>query len=267
MGEKVICRWSMANPPETGLEHYQLLHLLIDDGQSMVLVPAEVERINDAFIEMRLPEKSFCVGERQARRYVCKDITAELRQNGFTAQGSLIDFNAFGFRVRVKPESGSFFHWFNPELIAALHLRERRKISGIFSGPCRCLRQEEGSKEREIVLVPAERSRSRFRKSAMRNPRQRLIPQPVVTAYHPVLGREIEFEVFDISNGGLSVYQKSDEAVLFSGLMIPELNITFAGELQLQCKAQVVYCSKPTERGTRCGLAILDMDMHGYSRL
>ncbi|MBE9571952.1 MAG: hypothetical protein IMF11_15085, partial [Proteobacteria bacterium] len=84
---------------------------------------------------------------------------------------------------------------------------------------------------------------------------------------HPLLNTRVQFEISDISTSGFSVYEKADEAVLLFGMIIPELVIDFAGVSRLECTAQVIYRLNEKEKGIRCALAILDMDIKTYSRL
>jgi len=80
-----------------------------------------------------LPEEGYALGQRQARRYACRGVKAELIQNGFHAEGELMDFSPVGFRIRVRPDPSCSFHWFNTEDAAVIHLRSESKI--LFSGP------------------------------------------------------------------------------------------------------------------------------------
>ncbi len=170
-----------------------------------------------------------------------------------------------GFRIRVKPERPCSFQWFNSNELATVHLRNEQQI--LFSGSCECIRQRGGLREREIVLTPSGEGISRFKKSKVRNPRQQLQPSPIVIFNHPLLKTRVQFEVSDISTSGFSVYEKADEAMLLFGMIIPELVIDFAGISRLKCSAQVIYRRNEKEKGIRCALAILDMDIKTYTRL
>ncbi|RLB20693.1 MAG: pilus assembly protein PilZ, partial [Deltaproteobacteria bacterium] len=84
---------------------------------------------------------------------------------------------------------------------------------------------------------------------------------------HPFLKKRIQLEVSDLSTSGFSAYEKVDEGILMLGMIIPELMIDFAGALQIKCAAQVIYRLEEKEKGIRCGLAILEMDINTYNRL
>jgi len=267
LGEKLTCRWSEEYPSELDLGSYQFMHLIIDDGQSMILVPGLLEEMNKKAITVRLPDISYATGQRSMRRYICRDIDVELIQGPFTAKGQLLDFNSNGFRTKVRSESYCSFHWFNPDAPVTVALRQNNKI--LFSGACRCIRQQGGHELREIVLEPTQKRIDLFKKRLIRNPRQRLTPSPTVIFNHPFLNKQIQREVLNISTSGFSLYEKGDESVLLPGMIIPELTIDFAGSLKMRCTAQVIYCSKNKgkENEICCGLSILDMDIETYTRL
>jgi hypothetical protein len=63
------------------------------------------------YFTIHLPENGYVLGQRRARRYLCKDIKVEVVQNGFYAQGRLVDFSALAFSVEVSPEEVGSFRW------------------------------------------------------------------------------------------------------------------------------------------------------------
>ncbi|MDY7036102.1 MAG: hypothetical protein SV375_08085, partial [Thermodesulfobacteriota bacterium] len=60
---------------------------------------------------------------------------------------------------------------------------------------------------------------------------------------------------------------ESNDGVLMTGMVIPELSINFAGASRMKCSAQVIYRMEEKEKGVHCGLAILDMDINAYTHL
>jgi len=260
-----MCHFLDENVSDLKLKNYQFLHLVIDDGRSMILVPAILHEMSGNNLTIQLPDASYAVGQRQVRRYTCHDVVVELIQSGFLARGELLDFSPIGFRVKVRAESSSTFNWFNSEALVVIHLRDDKQI--FFSGLCRFIRQQGGLHDKEIVLIPTDEKIKRFKKRQTRNPRQHLVPSPTIIFSHPFLKKKIQLEVSDISTSGFSVYEKVDEGILMLGMIIPELIIDFAGALQIECAAQVIYRLEEKEKEIRCGLAILEMDITTYNRL
>ncbi|MGD2126225.1 MAG: hypothetical protein PVG99_09110 [Desulfobacteraceae bacterium] len=265
LGGKLTCHWADNELSSLELEKIQLRDLIIDDGRSLIMVPALVKEMNRDFLKVQIPETSYAVGERQAKRYACQDVTAELIQSGFQATGELLDFSPVGFRIRVKPEPHCSFRWFNSDERASIHIRRENQI--LFSGRCRCIRQQSYAMGREIVLAPLDGQIKRFKKKQIRNMRQQLAPSPSIVFDHPFLKKKMQREIYDISPSGFSVYEEAEQRVLLPGMIIPELTINFAGVLKMNCSAQVIYCSEIEGNGIRCGLAILDMNIDSYSRL
>jgi hypothetical protein len=264
-GNKLTCRLLDKDTLDLKMRDYQFLHLIIDDGRSMILVPATLEERSENSLSIQLPDASYTVGQRQVRRYSSHGVVAELIQSGFLARGVLLDFSPIGFRIRVRPDSPSSFHWFNPEALVVIHLRENKQL--FFSGICRCIRQQSGFQDREIVMIPTDEKVERFKKRQARNPRQHLVPSPTIIFHHPFLKRRVQLEVSDISTSGFSIYEKFDEGILMLGMIIPELIIDFASAFQIKCAAQVIYRLEEENKEIRCGFAILEMDLDTYSHL
>ena len=265
LGGNLACRLSNKNLSGLDLNSYHLVHLVIDDGRSMILVPAEFQEIHKNRVMIQLPQISYAVGQRQTRRYACHDVDAEIMQSGFVAQGKLLDFSPRAFRITVRPVSFCTFHWFDPDAFVIVHLRRNKHI--LFSGLCKCIRQQDGFLNREIVLTHADTKINQFKKRRIRNPRQRLVPPPTISFDHPFLNKHVQFEVTGISTSGFSVYESADDGILMRGMVIPELMINFAGATSIPCVAQVIYRLEEKGGSIRCGLAILDMDITSYSRL
>jgi len=87
LGGKLTCRLSNKNLSGLDLKSYHLMHIVIDDGRSMILVPAVFQEIHRNRVTIRLPQISYAVGQRQTRRYTCHDVAVEMIQSGFVAQG------------------------------------------------------------------------------------------------------------------------------------------------------------------------------------
>ncbi len=246
------------------LENYRLTHLIIDDGRIMIVVPVELQEVNRNIFSIQIPTQGYITGRRKARRYACKDIIVEMIQNGFRVRGDLLDFNPYGFRIKVHPESTASFHWFNSDASVIIQLQNHHQI--FFSGTCQYIRQTGKLRNREIVLAPLDETINRFKKKRSRNLRQTLVPPPTLFFEHPLLRKNAQFEVYNISPSGLAIHENTNEQLLLPGMIIPSLVLRLTGGLEIRCNAQVIYCMKE-EKGIRCGLALLDMDVNAYSRL
>ncbi|MEW6665579.1 MAG: PilZ domain-containing protein [Thermodesulfobacteriota bacterium] len=265
-GATLFCAWENSFRADLSQTNYLFLHLVIDDGRSMILVPGDAEEVDARGIRIRLPETSYAVGQRSARRYPCRNVDADLIQSGFLAKGRLMDFSPMGFKLKLRPDPSCSFRWFNSGEPFTIHLSHEEKM--LFAGTCNCVRSGGGDLEHEVVATPEAGVVRRFKKKQIRNTRQRLLPSPTLTFLHPFLGKKVQMEVQNISTSGFSVYERGEERLLVPGMIIPEMTVNFAGALRIQCAAQVIYLI-PDEsgEGVRYGLAVLDMDIEAYSRL
>jgi hypothetical protein len=187
IGKTVTCHWENKDFGGLDLDVLEFKYLIVDDGRSLIMVPAVLKEINRECVVLELPEEGYALGQRQARRYSCRDVKAELIQNGFHAEGDLMDFSPLGFRINVHPDPSCSFRWFNTEDTAVIHLTSEGKI--LFSGACRMIRQSGQSAEKEMVFAPLNGEIRRFRKKRIRNVRQKLAPAPSLSFFHPLLGK------------------------------------------------------------------------------
>jgi hypothetical protein len=227
-------------------------------------VAAVAGEINPGGLSIRIPENGYIVGYRQVSRYPCHDIAAHISQNGFSAEGTLVDFSPLGFRIQVTPDPEDFFRKYNPEFSANLILQNDTRT--LFSEPCALVRRARDSGFNDIVLCPQHDRIQRFKRRDIRNLRQCLLPSPTISFRHPFHGRKVRLKVTDISTSGFSVQEYTPRSVLVPGMIIPDLTIHFPGNLRMPCQAQVIYRAGTDENEVRCGITILDMDVDTYSR-
>jgi hypothetical protein len=205
------------------------------------------------------------LGQRRARRYLCQGIEVEVVQNGFWAQGRLVDFSALAFGVEVSPETVGSFRWFNADSPSTVHLYRNGQM--IFSASCHCIRQTSDQAARNIVFAPATSQASPVLKKKSRTQRVVVSPMPNITFDHPATRKKIQLDSYELSTSGFAVYVSAEEDVLMAGMIIPDLTINYGGALKIQCKAQVLYRGEETKESIRYGFVILDMDVVNYNRL
>lgn len=263
LGTELTCRWD-----ETYFRHsmtaFQLMWLLIPHDQAVILIPLHgSESMNGAF-SLPLSDESYASNERRSSRFFSQGVPAELVQSGVIAHGELVDFGARAFRIRTKPETIKIKGWFNPDVPTFVRLYSGRE--NIFYGSCRCVRRLENHQSEDIVFTPENEHIARFQPKRIRNPRRQLNPSLTAVFSHPFLQKRIQRDIFDLATTGFSIRDDADEAVLMPGMIISNLSIIHAGITIAQCAAQVIY-RRTEATATRCGIAILDMDIHSYSRI
>lgn len=263
LSDELICCWDQAYSAYK-LEHYHFQYLLISHDQSIILVPARMVVTNSNGLTVQLPEQSFVISQRQIPRFRCQGVKAELWQNGFQAEGVLMDLGPHAFRIRVQSDLPSSFHWFNVDAPATIRLSDGKDV--LYSGNCNCMYQKQDGSSREIILTPTHDQIRRFKAKALRNPRRQSSPPLHAIFEHPFIKKQVQREIFDISTSGFSICDKSAEVVLIPGMIIPDMTINYAGILKLRCKAQVIYRKEEIDQ-VRFGLVILDMDLTSYNHL
>jgi hypothetical protein len=263
LGEKLICRCEQAYN-DYKLEHYSFQYLVVFYKQTIILVPPEGVDLEEGGFVIKLPEESFVLSERHFSRLSCEGIKAELWQNGFQAEGKLVDFGAHSFRIHVQAAPTSSFHWFNSEAQATVRLFDDKDV--FYSGNCRCEYQNMERNGRSIVLTPVQDQIEKFSLKTQRHPRLHSSPPLYAVFEHPFIKKLIRREIFDISASGFSIFDEPTEAVLMPGMIVPMLTINYGDVLKVLCKSQVIYQKEENER-MRFGVAILDMDLRNLNAL
>jgi len=262
LGDDLICHWDQAYSGYR-LERYHFQYLILSHDQSVILVPARILTVNQGGFTIQLPETSLATSKRMAARFRCHDVKAELWQSGFQAEGNLVDFSPHAFRVRVQAVPPASFYRFDTEAPSTLRLFNGSDV--FYAGNCSHLYQQQNGRTLDIVVAPLQDQRIQYKSKRLRNPRKQSSPPLTAIFEHPFMKRTFQREIFDISTSGFSISDKSNEAVLIPGMIIPNMTIAFAGLLKIQCKTQVIH--RKDESSTRFGIAILDMEIKDYNNL
>ncbi|MBW2094315.1 MAG: hypothetical protein JRI80_05455 [Deltaproteobacteria bacterium] len=260
---EIACRFASDSGIEESGE--EVKNLIIDDGKSMIMVPAGLKDMDKRSFTIYLPETSYVIARREAKRYPCSGVSAEIRKNGQVFQGELRDFGPAAFRVILDKGSAFRRSFLKVGDTAAVELKKRG--APCFSGTCTCLRVASDFGHWEAVFSPPAASMQVFKKRTVRNPRVQLKPSPTISFEHPLLQRQFHMEVSDICSSGVSISEEDSGCLLFPGMRIPELTVCYAGSIVAHCSAQVVYRNEEKDGNMRCGIAVLDTKSNGYTRL
>ncbi|MCU0821596.1 MAG: PilZ domain-containing protein, partial [Spirochaetes bacterium] len=261
--EIVIGRW-MRNESFNPADHV-LLNLIINSGKALALVPAETISITEEIFIAALPERGYLWNRRQSRRYPCEtnSIEVEIIQDYNRIEGTLKDFSAVGFGIRLDTDS---FLNLNILDIGKKFFVQLFKEEIIFSGFCNYVKEDTINNEKLVILSP-EGHREIRKKRETRSLRLNLLPSPKVEFYHPIMNKKLIYEITDISTSGFSISVEGDESMLIPGMIIKELTILIAGYYQLKGSACIVYNLDKGGKEVRHGFSIIDMDMRTYNQL
>jgi hypothetical protein len=269
LGDHLECVWAEAENLQEELIIYRFKDILVPCGQKLLLIKSDEVHITDKGISMVLPETCYEVDVRKLKRHPCKGVKAQLIQNGVLFNGDLIDFNTGSFRVEMTAAPSQTFQWIDSE--SPVNLIFSSGYETLYSGECRIIKQNYGQKKREYVIEPLPHQIQRFKQKEFRSTRQELVPSPNIIFTHPFTQKTNNLKVFDLSGSGFSVEEDAYNAILFPGLIIPELKIYFVNSFNIKCRAQVVYKRIMREEKesdwAKCGLALLDMELEDYGRL
>lgn len=261
--DELACRLDTETNP-SDLEKCYPAYLMIEDGYNTILASTGLLGKNDNQIKITIPEKSYFITKRRTKRYQCADINCKVIQGDIHVPGMLIDFTprSLGIKLTGTRKMKGF-----DEKKSVLINLSKNGIK-LFSGVCKCIRNDMDLPDGRIVFVPLSDQMALFPKREQRNPRQHIVPSFSMTFKHPFFKGTVERDVFDISPAGFSIKDKIDEETLLPGMIIPEITLIYAGILKINCSAQVVYRREDQESNdVQCGLAIVDMDVHSYSKL
>jgi len=268
-GRTLSCRWASRGPEPEKLAAYSCSGLLISDGTLYTSVPAEAAGMDEAGIELRLPEPGTQESVRGQERYPVAGVRAKVLQSGVTWEGNLEDFNGVSLGVILDDGPSPSRNWLNPSQPVTLLLFRDGIL--LFSGECAFLARDRGAPGKRMALSPTRTNIQRFPPREHRSHRRELSPQPVVRFTHPLSGRTAFLRAENVSGMGVCVEEFFEQSSLFPGLILEDLTVELAGSVLAACRAQVLYVNvleKPEGRRTaRYGLAFLDLDARDQVRL
>jgi hypothetical protein len=268
-GERLDCVWAETDSLEQLLKNYSFEYLLIPDGKKYLLVNPELIDMGAQGISFILPLSCREFHERKIRRHPGAGVAVQLIQHGALFNGDLIDVTPEALRTEGSSDAPETFPWMNSE--APVTLRLYKGESTLYSGAYEIVSQTVAGKSRSYVLKQLHGNIQRFRQKKFRNLRQQLVPSPNIVFQHPLIDKRINLKLADLSGSGFSVEESEGDSVLMAGMIIPQLKITFAQGLSLNCTAQVVSRNIVKGRGeentVKCGVAILDMDIREHVKL
>jgi hypothetical protein len=264
-GEKVLGRWRHSDDYSESLEGYQLLGFLIENKRECIIAQSNRLEFNEREIALTLPEYGHEIVVRKVNRYPCRDIQAQLIQNGIIFSGRLAVFSIHSFLVEIFSGEGTSLKWINNETPGQIIFRAGEDI--VYSGKCLIVKQRGNLQSKSLVLQPLSEPINRFKRREFRAPRQVLHPAPAICCIHPLIKKLIRLNICDLSTSGFSVEEDQEDSTLLPGLIIPEIHLELAYSKASTCKAQVIYNNRTDETTVKSGFSILNMSNEAYISL
>jgi len=267
-GDRLDCVWCDTTDPWI-IKSHTFQNMLITDGKKCLRVDSELISIDENGISVQLPETCSESVLRKTKRQACDGVQVQFTQSSAIFRGTLLDCSPVSFRVQVTSSAAHAFQWINST--SPVNLQLHADSDFLYSGDCRIIRQTLNQASGVFVLSPVHDRIQRYKPKQFRSARYTLIPAPNVVFVHPFTGRTSNLKTLDLSGSGFSVEESASNSMLFAGLIIPELELSFAQSFKIKCRVQVVYrnaaINSETDDLVKCGLAILDMDMDDHVRL
>ena len=264
--ESLNCIWDESIEYKTKLKDFEFKNFHFTDGLKKILVEAELLDINKKGVQLSLPEKCHEISTRKLRRYQCKDVIAQLSQDGIVLKGFLTSFSAVSFSVKTPKDSPGFQHDFNRNDHVNVVLM--KGAVPLYSGICEIYRISDNPDDGNVIILkPIKSQIQRFKSKKHRSIRQRLLPSPNIFFQHPLTGKKVNLRALDISGAGFSVQENIENSLLIPGLVIPVLSIELMSGVELTCQTQVIYRSIEEPGHVKCGMAYLDMPLRDQIRL
>ena len=269
LGDSLNCTWEKSVEDLQVLDFYVFQNILIPDSQNLIQVEPELIRMDKKGIRLRLPDYGFEVSSRKVIRYRCQNVKAQLLQNSTLFSGTLVDFNAYSLKIKLKADPPQRFEWINSEAPVSLILSDHAET--YYSGECEIIRQSTGRQSRVYILRPLVNEIQRFKHKEFRSHRYHLTPSPDVLFRHPFTNKMFDLKVVDLSGSGFAVEENQNNSVLLPGMILPALELSFANSFKIKCRAQVVYRKNiETEKAgnwVKCGIALLDINIQDHVKL
>ncbi len=268
-GEMLHCSWAVFPEDEINQSDFVFDHLQLDDGMSTISFGGDSYTLDDDGLNIMLPETGLELVSRKARRHFCKNIRAQMIQNGIIYKGSLRSFSPESFGVEMDTSAYQNISFLNPEEPMTVTLINSQHI--VFSGEMKIFKYLFTEGIPEIVLIPLRDNIHRFKHQEERFTRTAIIPGPNVSFTHPLTGQVKNLLISDVSGSGFSVEEELHDGSLLPGMIIPEAEIVFSEDVRILCKVQVVYrnISGKNDKWSAAvlGLCFLDMTPRDHARL
>ena len=124
---------------------FVFVNFIIDKGVRLIQVEGEMLSMDEKGIVINLPEHCCEFMSRKIERYCCKDISAELMQNGVLFRGRLIEFSCLYFAAEFTAEPPQTLQWIVSDLSVYVVIRKKTEV--IYSGECSIIRLSAGKEK------------------------------------------------------------------------------------------------------------------------
>lgn len=263
--EQASAHWIVEDNFPDNFNSYQLQKITLSNSYSSYEFTPDSFHLEKWGVRFTIPECGLEIDFRKQLRYHCaeKNVRIALTQNAIVFSGTLLDYSVNGILVQLDKKENFSFSWLNekrPVILNILSNEEPVYTAEVFLTP-RALGR--------YLLFPDQEAAPRHVPRKFRSRRQQLIPSPDLVFDHPIVGKKIRLKIFDLSSLGFSVEENASSACLLPGLLLRSATISIAGNVNIQCMAQVIYVKPQDDHPdiVKVGLTILNIDINDHLKL
>lgn len=277
-GKYLVCLWPEELVFEADTSEYRMKNISIPDTASDINIVPEIKCLTSKGFCIRLPDqceiKSHSVGDNS----MFSDMKVRINQNNVSVACEIAELKDNTLSVALAADALYYFSHFDSSLKVNVAFVKEGEI--LFTGQYMIKKWEDLLGKRLLTLEPESQMINRFPPKKFRSNRENLKPSPDVIFTHPFTGRQITMLVRDLSGSGFSVNSGTDESLLLTGMVIRNMQLSFAGVFTLSCSAQVVHRSEERRENTSAddgpsdenktlvyGFALIDMPLTDHLKL
>ena len=269
VGDEIFCEWAEPSEAERKLFQYVFDSInLINNNKKLIFQPKVID-IGGSGLRLSFTKPYYPVRYETITNHPCKGLTAQLIQHGTIFKGVLTDFSTNSFNVKITLEPPQTSQWLNPDANVDVLFSNGKEI--FYTGECSVTEALIDKLTLGVRLCPNSREINRFKPKKFRSQRESIIPTPNVMFMHPMTRKVIELKVVDISGSGFSVEGGVYSTMLFPGMIIPNIKLSFTKRFNLILKAQVIYNQNSAliDNATmeKIGMTIIDIDSESHNNL
>ncbi len=255
-GDTAHLAWSETPPGNIATAPYELADFFIDRGSRVIIVEGKLTDVSRLGIAILLPDHCYATSRRRLERYSAAQVRATLSRNGSETTGLLQDFGGECLKVRFAAGDAGFLLKGRGAQPLQVSLMSGGAI--VYTGKGLVKRHITNGENVDLVVALAA-----FSEEERTAGQEVTLGRPLVaTCRHPLSDRLVRFQLTKASYNSFVVSEHPEHAVLFPGLIIPEMQIDFGAGVSVECTAQVA--------GGEAGewlVSIIDMPIRAQRKL
>jgi len=268
-GNELTCLWANTDEVRRKLISYEFESISLTHENSNLNLKPELVDIDESGIYLILSEQYYPLEIEKIEHHPCIGINAQVIQNSVIFKGTLTEFSSNSFHIKISLEPPQTSQWINSD--SSVEVVFSNDSETLYSGECLIVETCHENKWISIRLQPLAQEINRFKQKKFRSLRESIIPAPNIMFKHPFTERMIELKVIDLSGSGFSVEASRDSAKLYSGMIIPQIIMSFTRRFNITLKAQIICVNKIESQKNndiiKLGMAIIDIDSESHNTL